>query len=78
MQESGSNSQKFQRASVLKHGDGKGKRGAVKSQTWVAPVSKKRKKRRKRLVRHSCQVQIKIEEKFVKKPEKPKSSVKTW
>ena len=45
----GSNAQRFQRASVLKHGNGQGRTGAVKDHSWVAPVSKTRKKKRKEI-----------------------------
>ena len=45
----GSNAHRFQRASVLKHGNGQDRKGAVKDHSWVAPVSKNRKKKRKEI-----------------------------
>eukprot|EP00946_MAST-07B_sp_MAST-7B-sp1_P000583 g583.t1 len=45
----GSNSQRFQRASALKHGNGKDRKGAVKDRSWVAPKSKNRKKKRREI-----------------------------
>lgn len=78
----GSNSEKFQQASVMKHGDGEGKKGAVRSKTWVAPVQKNRKKRRREI---SKGTRTKFKSKFGnastkrgKPQQSQKFTLKTW